>query len=92
MKGVVYCEAGGLPAEWCACYACRPEVTDAMLDGDLSVVPGTGVVLDQPSFEPVSRLFEAAFRGECASCDGDIVPGRLIARASDGSYVCRSCS
>lgn len=87
-----YCDFGDLPVSQCACTKCRPDVRGPLIDGDLSVTPGRGALLDTPTFEPVGRLLEASFRSTCEGCEATIHPGSLIGRTSEGGYVCSGCA
>lgn len=90
MSAVQYCSFGDLPVEMCACHKCHPDVREAFLDAG-PITPGRGALLDQPTFEPVGRLFEASFPGTCEGCGGNIRAGNMIARSTEG-YICSGCA
>lgn len=87
------CEFSDLIAWQCACTRCRPDVVAVLLDAG-PVSPGRGALLDEPRFERVGRRFEATWPGNCANeeCGARIHPGSMIARTTDGDYVCGGCA
>jgi hypothetical protein len=90
MTAEPYCDFSDLRASQCACTRCRPDVTDPLLDGEL-VTAGRGALLDEPTFEPTARLFEAMYPFSCG-CGVNVRAGSMIARTTDGDYVCSGCS
>jgi hypothetical protein len=89
MSAEPYCDFGDLPRTACGCWKCRPDVADAMLDGEL-VTAGRGALLDEPTFEPTTHRFEAAYPFTC-DCGVNVRAGNMIARTDDG-YVCSGCA
>jgi len=91
VSAVERCAFSDLIVGQCACRKCRPDVTFMPLDGGLTVVPGAGVALDEPTFEPTSRRFEAAYPFTC-DCGVNVRAGNMISRTADGDYVCSGCA
>lgn len=88
-----YCDFGDLPASQCACHHCRPDITAITLDGNLTIIPGTGHHLDEPENVQIVSTFEATYRTRCdGDCGTTIHPGDLINRTQEGDKICSGCA
>lgn len=86
------CPWGDLPVLTCACQHCRPHIPTPAFDGQLAVVPGYGAGLDQAddTLRVVSR-WHTDHQLVCDKGGERIVVGEVVAKLSDGDWVCEGC-